>query len=109
MGIARQGIAGLDDLHRHPRLRRKRIEVIEIGNPGKSRDGDANGFGRRILGGVESATVERHGVLLRQPTRAREIRYDAETPELRVFGDYFYTAVEEGDIAAELVNDETAG
>ena len=46
---------------------------------------------------------------MRQPTRAREIRYDAETPELRVLGNYFYTAVEEGDIAAKLVNDETAG
>ncbi len=103
IGVARQGFAGPDEGDGDVGLGDQRIEIVEIGDPGEHRHGDAD---VRIAAGL-SLALQRHRVLGGQQACRREPRRDAETGEARPLGDDWQAAVEQADVAAELVDDVT--
>ena len=101
VGIARQRVAGLDQLDAHIRLGAQRVEIVEIGDARQPRHRDLD----RARSSARAIAVQRHRILRRQQVRASN---HGTTP--RLFSpvarfDRREAVLEQQRIAAELVDE----
>ena len=98
-----QSLARPNEDHVDTRFAGERIEIVEIGDPVEHGHGDGHTAAR-----AARHPLQRDGILRRQPRRVLQPGQHPERTPARMVGDRCQPVIEQGHVAAEFVDQETA-